>query len=369
MRRDLIHSVNALAVILFIALLCSCEKNKNADFHDVTDICFNSVLTDAQTRSETRHQLSDYVTSFRVYGINGTEENGTFVKKNVVFPNYSVEWTLGSGNSTQTNTSGWEYVSNNQTIKYWDENMSYHYFWAIADDNKGEFSDISSATDGRVNSFSVDVKKDDLSDAAKVLYYSDITKVASSEYGNPVVLQFHPYVSKVRIGFYETIHNSSVKDFEVSSISSIVDEGSATLTYDYQTNQVKTVLTPGDNKISDGKALFGGIDLGGQEYLAESSDAPSYLGNGFVSVLPWETRTQPLTIKCKYKQVNSSGKVTQLEDITASVAPGQCQWLPGFEYTYIFKITSSGGLVLVSAEQVAIKDWKNNEVDRPLHNW
>ena len=44
-------------------------------------------------------------------------------------------------------------------------------------------------------------------------------------------------------------------------------------------------------------------------------------------------------------------------------------WKPGFEYTYLFKITKAGE-VTFDVVQVAISNWNESDpVDRSVHNW
>ena len=82
---------------------------------------------------------------FYVYGEKYTGTPGTSQK---VFDTYKVKYTVGSANSTASNTTGWEYVGNlwtnvnernnvsggveNQTIKYWDYTASKYNFLAFS---------------------------------------------------------------------------------------------------------------------------------------------------------------------------------------------------------------------------------------------
>ena len=54
---------------------------------------------------------------------------------------------------------------------------------------------------------------------------------------------------------------------------------------------------------------------------------------------------------------------------TAVVPAEYMTWTPGYQYTYIFKITETGGVTLDDI-QVAINDWHLKEsVEHPVYNW
>ncbi len=54
---------------------------------------------------------------------------------------------------------------------------------------------------------------------------------------------------------------------------------------------------------------------------------------------------------------------------TATVPSQFMQWQPGFQYTYVFKITK-GGSITLDVIQVAMKDWnEKSTVDRAVYNW
>ena len=64
-------------------------------------------------------------------------------------------------------------------------------------------------------------------------------------------------------------------------------------------------------------------------------------------------------------EVSVAGKQVQ----TAVVPASYMIWKPGFEYTYLFKITKAGE-VTFDVVQVAISNWNESDpVDRSVHNW
>lgn len=362
-RRSLYNPLKFTAMVFAIVALAGCRDEITTTDKPGSGISFGSNLAEGSRAEAT--PLSNFVQSFRVYGIDGNVENGTFEKKDVVFPNYVVKWSANSANTTQSNSSGWEYVGQDdaalQTIKYWDETKDCHYFWAVADKDKGTFTDLKNSA-SNVSSLSCNLSADANTASNGALYYSDICKVVKENYGKTVVLHFHPYLSRVRIGFYETLKRYSIKGLEITSISSIVGYGTTALTYKLADNSVETKMTPGDP--IDGKDTFGSYT----GILAETSEAPSYLGNGFVSLLPWETRNEPLTLTCNYTMVKN-GVETRKENAKATVATAYCQWKPGYEYTYVFKILDEEGNIEVDVDIVAIKNWEDYNTDHPIYNW
>jgi hypothetical protein len=54
---------------------------------------------------------------------------------------------------------------------------------------------------------------------------------------------------------------------------------------------------------------------------------------------------------------------------TAEVPATMTRWLPGYDYTYIFKITEDGGVVL-SLLQMGMRDWTNGTTqNHEVYNW
>ena len=54
---------------------------------------------------------------------------------------------------------------------------------------------------------------------------------------------------------------------------------------------------------------------------------------------------------------------------TAEVPATMTRWLPGYDYTYIFKITEAGGVVL-SLLQMGMRDWTNGTTqNHEVYNW
>jgi hypothetical protein len=55
-------------------------------------------------------------------------------------------------------------------------------------------------------------------------------------------------------------------------------------------------------------------------------------------------------------------------DKTAVVPAEYMRWLPGYSYTYIFKITDEGG-VEIGGVEFAVTPWTELEANRMVYNW
>ena len=125
MRRYILYVVYVPFMLLtFVGCTKDDDDNTSAQRLPITFSCYDG---GAVTRSGEEVSLSEFISDFKVYGVNGdiTGEGAeaVFVKKNTVFPNYQVWHTENMANTTSTNTSNWEYVGTamdgeEQTIKY-----------------------------------------------------------------------------------------------------------------------------------------------------------------------------------------------------------------------------------------------------------
>ncbi|MBP5339740.1 MAG: hypothetical protein J6Z14_10655 [Prevotella sp.] len=173
--------------------------------------------------------------------VEGVKWNGGSDTKVTVFDNYNVNYADNTANSTESNSSGWEYVNQTkhdnatvgeQTIKYWDYAKSQYDFIAYSlgtasftsettipsgslkvsaiDATKMNGVETSSViTDGAytIEGAAADLKKAYIADLATA-YRDD----SPSGYQQTVQFSFRSLAAKVRIALYETIPGYSVKD-------------------------------------------------------------------------------------------------------------------------------------------------------------
>lgn len=150
---------------------------------------------------------------FKVYGVKKTNER--FV---TVFKDYSV---LYNENLTTSNTNKWEYVKDNQTIKYWDYSASEYRFVAGSPisafifyvPSDGTTKNIESATITGLGGHIV-ANTTETANTFNPVYVAEPKVVAKADYKNTVQFNFVRQQSMVRVGFYETIPGYSVTNIK-----------------------------------------------------------------------------------------------------------------------------------------------------------
>lgn len=178
------------------------------------------------------------------------------VKNNViVFDNYLVEYAENTANTTESNSSNWEYVNKGvikhatdkgitkQTIKYWDYSKDQYDFIAWSTGSKTAIYEGAPAA-GEVlvtaitPSTATTAAYTFTGEAADLreCYISDLVTVNKSGtagygevtgYKQPVTLKFRQLGTKVRIGLYETVPGYSVKEVQFYSAPATNDASAA----------------------------------------------------------------------------------------------------------------------------------------------
>ena len=276
---------------------------------------------------------------FVVTGFKGTS---TATPGGTVFDNYLVTWAQNTANTTESNSSNWEYVGvtgspiahatahgiTSQTIKYWDYTQAQYDFFAWSTGSK-EAIYSGTANDGQVlvsdmnatpavssddpntglkNAYTFTGSADDLAQC----YISDLVTVkkegketgdnygvADYAYNNPVKLKFRQLGTKVRIALYETVPGYSVRNVQFYT-GADTDDAQATNAYLFTTasNQIftsgtytvyfPTVDTPTDADNNQAHIKFSGsgaqsttVNWGGMNYTGREQSEKT-TGNVFV---------------------------------------------------------------------------------------
>lgn len=346
--------------------------------------------TDGANRRAAGTPLSEKATTFNVWGY----KNMTDGKTQNVFPGYQVDWSANSAATTTTNSKGWEYVGiGEQTIKYWDWGAAaYRYFavtgWGEApptppatyDATKAYGTDKTNETNEYEISMLVDASpvmdgegkyKKDATDAKLALapYFSRLwfstgnqATYPDKQFGKPVTLEFLKPYARVRFLFkYSTPRQGfklGVPSFKPTEGSKkIARKGTVTVHYPTKGPEIKERYTVEPNSDSDpvvNKALEAFT-----EDFDPDDDTKVYTtcDNGWYWVLPNNTQdSYTLTVN-----VNNS-------DRSVTVPAQYMQWLPGYSYTYIFKVTEEGG-VEIGWVEYAMTPWTDMEVSKSVYNW
>ena len=319
---------------------------------DQAPISFSS-LKGATTRADiTGAAAADLLgNQFVVSGKKGTTTAAT--DGTIVFDNYVVAWEDNTANTTESNSSNWEYVGKgrikhaidhgitNQTIKYWDYSKAQYDFIAWSTGKKTAIYEGTPAA-GEVLVSAIDPNATataaytftgtaaDLSDC----YIADLVTVKKAQYGNmtannPVTFSFRQLGTKVRIGIYETVPGYSVKDVKFytqggiltdpateivtnatifSTAADIYTEGTYTVTFPTvddatkaDNNQAHVTFAPKTGVTQTTTVDCGGLTYTiaedgekiGTKFLGRSSNTASFAGDAatdyYVTYLPNET--------------------------------------------------------------------------------
>jgi len=351
-----------------------------------TPITFSSALADSATvtRSETPLELTAH--AFTVFGYKNMTANGnSYGDAQQVFTTggYRVTWTANSAATTTTNTHDWEYVGQQsagqeeQTIKYWDWSARAYRFFAVAwpeaataaEKARGTFA--SSPTQQSQNPgdppqtqtytlSNIDLTSNAILPYISALWFSDGNPATHPErqFGKAVKLVFAQPKSRVRILFKH-------KDPE-GDISAVTLEN------------ISFAATDASQKVYQKGTLAVGYPLTGtatRESYSPSVPTPAP-ADATVSIdTPWTTANEqwytvlPATGQGAYKLTVTID--ADDEPSTAYVPAEYMDWLPGYEYTYIFKVSGSSTIVDYDmVVQAAFTPWiLAGEHNHEVYNW
>lgn len=317
--------------------------------------------------------LSESATAFKVWGHKSMhEEAGVYSEDQTVFPGYGVEWQTGSAATSSTNSNGWEYIlagNPDQTIKYWDWAAAAYRFFAVTgwggapptppvdiDDYKANEAYGADGGDGTYRLMMLANAEDD-TEMAKTPFFTrmwfstgDPVAYPDKQFGRPVILEFLKPYSRVRIMFNYSYAEEGIKlkdiSFKPSDASAIALKGLVTIIYPLEGASVGETysVTPDDGVGAPTLEAFT------EEYIPEGNEK-------WYTVLP------------RHEQGSYTLSVSVNNVIKEAVVPSTfMRWLPGYSYTYIFKITEEGG-VEIEAVFTAVTPWTELENDYAVYNW
>lgn len=325
-------------------------------------ILFSALQEDEQTvtRSE---GLELYTNTFMVYGYKNKfyDQTTGYSSVQTVFPGYVVSHTANSANTTATNTHGWEYVKDEQTIKYWDMDAKAYRFFGYTGTEPP-----SDVTDGKALSMVVDATTAEGIEAApyfsKLWFSTSQTgNVNEPQFGEPVQLLFIKPFVRVRFTFISAdpenvpLENISLDDVSFKPVDTEKHpnrKGTVTVTYPLTGLETQEQYSVPDVTVSylDGLTEDYAPNDAGKVYTETD--------NGWYTLLP----------------AIGQGAYTLLvtvngEERYAKVPAQYMEWLPGYEYTYVFKVFDEGG-VTFGQVNTAFTDWNEIKVvDDKIFNW
>ena len=335
-------------------------------------IVFSGSLSEGKSESHARTRagletiLPDGQKNFKVWTVKNTGyTDPNYTDPQFVMWNYNVKWINNSAGTTTSNTDNWEYVNQQesgateQSIKYWDYDVkAYRFFgYAGAIPDEIDLDPTSPASDTESVSLSFAVPPADTNPQSEPVtlpaspYYSklwfstgNLANYPNKQFGQPVQLEFlKPYV-KVRFLFRQSESAETVFVLTGQSFK--------------PTDATKTIATAGTFSVTyhlTGTATEESWSVTDNESLP--SDEGFKVDDRWYVVLPAkEQGTYTLSVS-----VNNDPRTV--------VIPAQyMEWQPGYEYTYIFKITDAGGVELESV-QAGFNPWTVRTGEREIYNW
>lgn len=335
------------------------------------------------------------VESFKVWAyktktVSGSAPSFNYTGLQTVMDGYTVEWTVNSAGTTSSNSSGWEYVKGEQTIKYWDLDATSYRFFGYAPATSDAIS--LSGSDETRTLLKIKIADEASSPYISRLWFSNNSTGITPAYLETVQMQFVKPLSKVRFRLIDINgkpFNNNIGAIDVSSIKfKPTDESgiatSGTLCVEYPLTgtatdwQVDGLVNPTDecyttpSYLDDNSMTIPYVDK--DEYIdselaidaAISAELAAKLlpvGAGDSDYDKWYT-LMPNVSQGTYTLSITVGSINK----TAVVPAIYMRWLPGYYYTYIFKVSESG--IYFDAVQIALKDWGVGEAeDRSIYNW
>lgn len=386
-----IGPMRAMLLMALLFALSSCSKGSDEELTEqpATEqpeempILFAGNMREeaAVTRSTSLHDAGPK--AFNVWGYKNMSSSPT----QTVFPGYVVNWTSNSAGTTTSNSSGWEYVAQkpNQTIKFWDWSATVYRFFAVTgwsgappatyEANKTYGANGTYGASGDYKTYEISMLSDASPGATSEetaakrnatpyfshLWFStgDPVTYADKQFGKPVTLEFLQPFTRVRFIFKYVFPREGItlegQSFKPTDGSSIVRKGIVTVHYPVEGTRTEEWFEMTKDTDTDPDPHLTDFT---EDYDPED-DTKVYTktANGWYTVLPNLSQgSYTLTVS-----INGAEK-------TAVVPANYMQWLPGYSYTYVFKITDEGGVVIGWVES-AVTPWTEMEADRTVYNW
>lgn len=376
--------------VIGLMVLCACtagdDETAVVSVADETlmPISFGGLMQEEQTVTRTATPLSETATEFKVWGYkNMTYSADNYGGLQTVFPGYTVRWEAGTASTTVTNSSNWEYILPSpfeQTVKYWDWGAKAYRFFAVTGAAAADAAELAAApqkylpggTAGAPSlSFRVDATSETELDKMPYftrMWFSTGDPVAYSEklFGHPVVLEFVKPLTRVRFLFTYVFPREGIVLEDISFHPSsdnpptlpadavgIVRKSIVTVTYPLSgtaTEEIYTTAADAD-KSSRLSAFTEDYDPEDDTKVYSETD------EGWYSVAP-NVGQDTFTLSLR---VNGAER-------TCTVPVQYMQWLPGYSYTYVFRITEVGGVEIGWVES-AVTPWTIMNTSHTVYNW
>ena len=345
-----------------------------------TAIVFSASQSEEEQVTRTGTSLhNNGVTRFETWGYKNMEydnmtdgypSNGL----QTVIPGYIVDWRDNSAATTTTNSSGWDYILTTypaQTIKYWDWGARAYRFFGATGGLSGTERDYTS-----YKAYEITMTADASSAEAmaatpyiSTLWFSTGNRqyYPTREFGRPVQLEFLKPFARVRFIYKYVYPREGLvleeQEFKPTTDYTEVEEdkvkialkGTVTVSYPLTgtaTKETYSTAADADKSIRLEKFTTDyDPDDDDKDYSGTGTD------NGWYTVFPNANQgSYKLSLR-----INNALR-------TCTVPAEYMNWLPGYSYTYVFKINEEGG-VEIDMVQSAFIPWVELEGSKTVYNW
>lgn len=376
-----------------------------------TVISFSGRMHDEEAVTRAVTGLEDVLTgdkTFQVWGYKNDAATGNeYTSYQAVMPNFTVNWGANTAYTTTSNTNDWEYVGQGateqqraeQTIKYWDFGAKAYRFFGYALGNAtaspataaaavnvpdGFPTGNSTPTSAETVTFSATVDASTPATIAAAPYFSRLwfsdgnpANYPDKQFGKPVQLEFLKPFARVRFLFTfveglsfgrESLKNMKFYPTPAGTSPTIATAGTVAVSY-----PLKGPATTESWAVTPGTGASDHINAFTIDYY--ETPVPGTVPTGYpVNTQPTSWPNTPkkwYTVLPAPTQGSYTAEVCVFtEEVKSVVIPAEyMSWKAGYEYTYKFKITESGGIT-IDIVQVAINDWGNiKSSDHTVYNW
>ncbi len=346
----------SILMILAAGWFAACsDDDGQADGFDMpeeydTPISFGGEMGDGKdqtmggAKQRTRAGLEDTHTSFKLWGYkNTTYDDATqvYADAQTVFRGYTVKWAANTANTTSDNTHDWSYVGGTnvdgvaQTVKFWDYSAQAYRFMAYAPaDAEVEITQTTDNMEFRVEN--LDGENESAAASVSHLWFSNDNYPAYPEYGKLVQLVFVKPLCKVRIMF---IDSQSAPITSATPMFSLINK-----------NTIAFAPVDAADRIVQKGTFFVAYPLAGTSTTETYSSVPSADGTLTALSIPYEetlalaseTKKWYTLLPNREQGAYRMSIVVNNVSRTAVVPEQYMKWLPGYQYTYVFKISDDG---------------------------
>lgn len=328
---------------------------------------------------------------------------------------------LGYDDYTYTGSEG--FYTKDQTFYMSNVDHQYLRYWDLSSANTEFFAYAPYINGSTTPTFNNGTKIMTLPEGSIVAGYDDESKyeylyaysnVAKADYKKDVALNFLHLNSKIRIAFWEDIAGYSVKMEDLTTIAPIlaVPATVSSSVYTYSNELVKTAKTTIDFSStpavldmpkksttydlgSTGTAINANINDKALVFKAPVATELATTKGAITDDDKSETiyygiphnSSCGLTFRVSFTLTSTTGETIKVQNAAVHVEAADCVWAPGYQYTYVFKITKNAtgttdnpGTITVDPsvpgkalypivfDGITVEDWANaTDIDKVIN--